>query len=1186
MINDRYKILKKLGEGRSRVYLCEDILKAGNKIAVKILSAGTDNDEKKTFRDEYFLLKKLDHPGIISVFDYGTIVSVDEEEGQFQIELGSLFFTLEYFEGQELYEFQNVHQEQILIDIIGQISSVLYYLHQSSYIYYDLKSENILVQQKNNTSVIKFIDFGLTAEVVKNIDISARGTAEYIAPEILKKDKIDHRIDLYSLGILLYRILYGSFPFRNDDQLNIYKAHLDEEFEFPDTKFSARLINLVRKLLSKDPDQRYYTSLGILDEIDSSAIQKYKNEWTRIPNFYGRQDSLSIISTYIEKENSGELLSIKGAEGSGKSTLLEELYYKYPYSLLVSADQSIDYSIWQQLLRGILYHQDVYSKLDISAITDAKKILEGESSNLVEDLKTVIIKLISGRRFILLVDNFNMLSSFDLEIILQIIPVLQVGKIKIVITEDSSYEYKSDVINNLQSINLNPFTESQVTEFVQKSFADFYPKKEIKKAVILYSDVLPGSIEIFLKDLIVLNVLRFTENGPVIEIDGSLDKILKGSHEDIYYFRLNNIDPESRDLSILLSLFNINLDITTITQLKKELSRQQIIDILVKLSEANIIHFNPVLGIVQFTSQGMKEYISATIENIEEAHQEIAELITSNVPQFNINELARHWELAGNVQQTYETLKEELKKARNMSALAYERNLLEHLGKLSLDNESLRNVKIDLSNCLFQMGEYNASISLTTELLENIRSPEEELSLKILMGKALIAAQSLKEGKELLESVLNKIDKNELRNEILAEIAEAEYEMARYGEAENLSDQLIEDKFTTGRTKGKVFRIKGLIELYKNNNTDKTINCFESSLKLFKDENMMAKVAAMENNLGNIFNVINEKDKAEEHWNEAIKINNSIGNLLYNAIILLNFGIYYFERCSYEKAVDYYLQAQSLFKTLGDNNNLGITNINLGEVYLILCEYEKSMDALTQASDIFDELENKIEKGEAVFLLGKLFFEIGDGENLNKVIESYNEFLELNLDKMEFNYSFLKTLLKIMMKEPGDISKDLITLRDKSGSYSDNIIFCEIQVQLIEYLLRNNQIQEAIKELNESDFKGITEKNVYYDSYRNYLTGKVLEIQPDEESGPFLTYYENAFNQIENISITELTWKLLFDLFRVYNERGNITRSSEYAKYAKETIFYIVDQIKSPKLKKLYLEKPERQSVLNTLEQN
>ena len=181
------------------------------------------------------------------------------------------------------------------------------------------------------------------------------------------------------------------------------------------------------------------------------------------------------------------------------------------------------------------------------------------------------------------------------------------------------------------------------------------------------------------------------------------------------------------------------------------------------------------------------------------------------------------------------------------------------------------------------------------------------------MGKAFIAAQSLREGKELLESVLNRIDKNELRNEILAEIAEAEYEMAKYEEAENLSNQLIADKSTTGMTKGKIFRIKGLIELYKNNNPENTIDCFESSLELFKNENMMAKVAAMENNLGNIFNVINDKDKAEEHWNEAIKINNSIGNLLYNAIILLNFGIYYFERCSYEKAVDYYLEAQSLF---------------------------------------------------------------------------------------------------------------------------------------------------------------------------------------------------------------------------------------------------------------------------------
>ncbi len=678
MINYRYKIIRKAGQGRSRVYLCEDVLRPGLQAAIKILPAAAEAEERKSFRDEYFLLKKLNHPNIISVFDYGCVVSLDPDDSEYHIDKDSPFFTLEYFEGCELIEFKELQHEQILNDIICQVSSVLYYLHQSAFIYYDLKSENILVKEKDGRPVIKFIDFGLTSSLREVDSIAARGTAEYIAPEILRREKIDHRVDLYSLGILLYRIVYGKFPFRDNDQLGIYKAHLDAEFGYPDSRYSNRLLNLIKNLLSKEAEERFYTSIGIINEIVPDSIKNYKNEWIRIPVFSGRKDSFSIISAYVEKENSGEVLSIKGAEGAGKSTLLQELNYKYPSSVLISSDQRTGHNIWQSLLRGILYQQNIYAGIDKGTLKEAKRILDGKSVNLVEDLKAIIIKLISAGRFVLLIDDFNLLSHFDLEVFLQLIPVLQVSKVKIVLTEESSNIYRSTVLNNLQIINLNPFTEIQVAEFVQNSFADFYPKEDIRKAVMLYSDVLPGSIEIFLKDLIVLNIFHFTARGPVLKIDKGLDTILKGSQEDIYRFRFNNLDAESRDLAIFLSLFNVNPDIITISKLTGE-PVLKLDGRLSKLSEANILHYNPVLGTVQFTSQGIKEYICSTIEDLAAAHLKVAGLISEKTPHFNTNELARHWELAGKYEQAYESLKEELKKARDISALSFEKNILEHL---------------------------------------------------------------------------------------------------------------------------------------------------------------------------------------------------------------------------------------------------------------------------------------------------------------------------------------------------------------------------------------------------------------------------------------------------------------------------------------------------------------------------
>ncbi len=1184
MINGRYKILEKAGEGRSKVYLCEDLLRENSLLAIKILPSSVSSEEKEAFRDEYFLLQKLNHPGIISVFDYGEVKSLDESDKDFNISTGSPFFTLEYFDGAELYESKSLDQENVLVDIICQISSVLYYLHQSSYIYYDLKSENILVKLKDNQPVVRFIDFGLAARVNNTDKLSARGTSEYIAPEILRKEEIDHRIDLYSFGILLYKILYGNFPFSVKDQLGIYKAHLNEEFKFPESPLGDKLVNVVKVLLSKDPDDRYFTSIGIINEIAPARLQELKKDWTRIQTFTARRDAFSIISTYIEKENGGEVLTIKGAEGAGKTRLLQELNYKYSFSFILSNDQNTPGNLWNLFLRKILYQGNIYSEIDRETRELAFSLLEGKSTNLAEELKTVIVKLLAAGRFIVLIDNFNLISNFDLDIFLQIIPILQVNKIKVILTEDSSTDYRSKAINNLQVLNLNPFTETEVTEFVQNSFTGFYPGEEIKKAVILYSDLLPGSIEIFLKDLIVLDILKFSNEGPSVRIDKDIDEVLKGSHEDIYKFRFDKLEPESRELAVFLSLFNDNLDVRTIALLtgKRE---KEIKQVLIKLAEANIIHFNPVIGIIQFSSRGIKEYCCSTIEDLKEAHLEAAQLISGRLPDFNKNELARHWEAAGEYELAYAVLQEELLRARNASALAYEKGLLEHLNGLPLRNDSHKEVKIALSNCLFQIGEHQASLKLINELLKETLSAEEEISLKILKGKALISSQNLEEGKNLLESVLVRIEGEGRKNEILAEITEAEFEMAQYDEAEALADKLIDDKNSLAETKGKIYRIKGLIELFKNNNPNGTILFLKQALNEFQRNKQLAKVASMQNNLGNIYNIVGERDLAENHWNNALNTNGSIGNLLQNAIILLNFGIYYLDICDYEKAIKYYLDAESLFKTLGDKNNLGITFINLGEVYLLLCEYEKAIDALNKAYEIFEALGNRVEQGETEFLFGKLYYVLGDTVKLKEVLENYSKY-SLNLEKTDFNYSYLRLLYDQTKNENTDIEERLFVLREKSRTFSDNFLFCEIQIKVIEELINTKQFNRAKKELSLENFINICEEHLFFNAYRNYLAGKVDAQFQDENAKQFMEYYETAYNLISEISITELTWKILFDLYLVYLERGNVSRIDEFKNYTKQTIFYIADQFKSVKLKKIYLQKPERKKVLDIIERN
>ena len=203
MINHRFEIIRQIGKGRSEVFLCKDFEISRKEVAVKFLPRNVDNNELLSFRNEYFLLQNLDHPNIIKAFDFGETVKVDQAE---PIDVGSHFISLEYFDSVELFKFKYLKDERNLKEIIKQLCSVLYYLHQSNYIYYDLKPENILVSSISDTPQIKLIDLGLAEFIPYRSYTTIKGTAEYIAPELLKNEPHDFRVDLYSLGILLYKI--------------------------------------------------------------------------------------------------------------------------------------------------------------------------------------------------------------------------------------------------------------------------------------------------------------------------------------------------------------------------------------------------------------------------------------------------------------------------------------------------------------------------------------------------------------------------------------------------------------------------------------------------------------------------------------------------------------------------------------------------------------------------------------------------------------------------------------------------------------------------------------------------------------------------------------------------------------------------------------------------------------------
>ena len=119
MINDRYSLLSKIGEGRSKVFSCSDKFNPENKFAIKILSFTSNDDELQSFDDEYELLRKFDHPNIINAFSKSKILTLDKfEKKEFHISENDKYFVMEYVEGDQIDQLSELKSEAVFLNIL------------------------------------------------------------------------------------------------------------------------------------------------------------------------------------------------------------------------------------------------------------------------------------------------------------------------------------------------------------------------------------------------------------------------------------------------------------------------------------------------------------------------------------------------------------------------------------------------------------------------------------------------------------------------------------------------------------------------------------------------------------------------------------------------------------------------------------------------------------------------------------------------------------------------------------------------------------------------------------------------------------------------------------------------------------------------------------------------------------
>ncbi|CDW77080.1 protein kinase domain containing protein [Stylonychia lemnae] len=208
----------------------------------------SDQYRRDSLKKEIEILKKLDHPNIIKLYD--------------SIDTGiKVNLIMEYVQGRSLYSFLRkkggvmlrIDEKQAKL-IFKQVAGAVAYLHEEKIVHRDLKLENILIDDQNR---IKIIDFGFSVRSDKKLQFTC-GTPHYMAPELaMKKDHYGQPTDIWAMGVMLFIMLTGRLPFYGDFEDDLYRRISTGKFKFPnDCKLSSQASNLIKKMLKVEPSKR------------------------------------------------------------------------------------------------------------------------------------------------------------------------------------------------------------------------------------------------------------------------------------------------------------------------------------------------------------------------------------------------------------------------------------------------------------------------------------------------------------------------------------------------------------------------------------------------------------------------------------------------------------------------------------------------------------------------------------------------------------------------------------------------------------------------------------------------------------------------------------------------------------------------------------------------------------------
>ena len=1187
-----YEILEMLGKGgMGAVYKARDT-EQDKIVAIKILSDQSIQieDLKHRFNREASSGLKLDHPNIIKIYEVGE-------------ELNNYFIAMEYIDGKTLKSLldDGPLEPSKVIDIGLAAASALREAHNLSIIHRDIKCDNIMVTRDGN---VKVMDFGLAK--VQNasmltIEGSILGTISYMSPQQAIGEAIDHRSDIFSLGVVMYELLTGKLPFTGDYEMAIIYSILNED------PLSIREINktvpksleqVVFKALRKDPKKRHQDASELIDELnkvkqilegdllieeeditafDESLMREEREFHAKLA---GREDCFEKLKGILHRITLGEgqLAFIVGEAGIGKTRLVFELE-KYARTLKTRTLNSR--CVFN---KGVYPYQPFVEAL--RSYFEIKGIDDDEKLELFLDTKAP--ELIAVLPIIKLFLNVKGSNNVVVESKEQIWDAIY--KLFIKISEERPLIIFIDDLHWADEDTLN--------------FLNYIGRNSINRRLLLIGTYRPEDIEMNINGT--ANKLNEIKHELCREGILTVIELKRLSVEDIYLIT-NSLFPDAEfDESFYQILFN-----------ETEGNPFFVIETLKLLKLEKIIFLS---GEKYFLKENYRQIsipekvhdiIIKRIDRLEKKDREILEIGSVEGESFH----------SGTIKFCLEINKLQL--LRTLQSLEREHHIIHPADKMyRFDHSKIRDALYDAIAPELK-SEYHLLIA--EYFIENFKDDERHvpnIAQHLLNGGdevralpyVLAAANRAKlvfaneqaiyfyqKGKEIIfknELLLSSdiINQKQIINEnmgdVLALVGKHDSALENYYSVDVSDETSLQQQIELQWKIGNVFLSKG--------ESDKALKIFESAenyiqeylekvktdeknlriIKLgFNVEDLLNAMGKIKISKAQVFKSSGEYDIAQKEINDGLSLLKEEGNFKEKGQAYNNWGNLLFDRGDYEDSLamytkslrlrekildkkgiaeaynnlaivycdvgDYYKAAEvleksiTLMKEIGFRVGLAGTSINLGAIYQDQGKYDQALRLYKKALDISEDIKNIPLKILSCSNLGSVYIDL---RNFDQAIE----FLEVSLNLMEKikvknNEPQTRSWLSVALLESGNSEEAL-----KSALQAEKVAVDLMQKAGLGFAKR------AIALIEFENLKKYTDKNpneLDYNKIELLLKEccKIFkELKMEHELGRSYLLAARYFNYTNNQFEAETYIMLAKELFLKLGAEGDLKKLSEF----------------------------------------